>query len=97
MHQAITGICWKRYRRLAPLSVCLNVGLLPQLTARLSETADGHCSSLLYAAGIMKTVRKGLEVLAGSEAYDQLLKMRGKMKFTINLNDYGKTDRDCSE
>jgi hypothetical protein len=38
-------------------------------------------------AGISETVRKGLELLAASEAYDQLLKMRGKMKFSINLNE----------
>jgi hypothetical protein len=38
-------------------------------------------------AGISDTVRKGLELLAAGEAYDQLLKMRGKMKFSINLNE----------
>jgi hypothetical protein len=38
-------------------------------------------------AGISETVRKGLELLAATEAYDQLLKMRGKMKFSINLNE----------
>ena len=37
--------------------------------------------------GISETVRKGLELLAAGEAYDQLLKMRGKMKFSINLNE----------
>jgi hypothetical protein len=38
-------------------------------------------------AGISETVRKGLELLAASEAYDQLLKLRGKMKISINLNE----------
>jgi hypothetical protein len=38
-------------------------------------------------AGISDTVRKGLELLAASEAYDQLLKMSGKMKFSTNLNE----------
>ena len=38
-------------------------------------------------ASISETVRKGLKLLAASEAYDQLLKMRGKMKFSINLNE----------
>ena len=38
-------------------------------------------------AGISDTVRKGFELLAAGEAYDQLLKMRGKMKFSINLNE----------
>jgi post-segregation antitoxin (ccd killing protein) len=39
------------------------------------------------SAGVSETVRKGLERLAASEAYDQLLKMRGKMKFSIKLNE----------
>jgi len=38
-------------------------------------------------AGISETVRKGLELLAATEAYDQLLKMRGKVKFSVNLNE----------
>jgi hypothetical protein len=38
-------------------------------------------------AGISETVRKGLELLAASEAYDQLLKMRGKVKFSVDLNE----------
>ncbi|HUY39322.1 MAG TPA: hypothetical protein VMV13_10850 [Candidatus Binataceae bacterium] len=37
--------------------------------------------------GISGTVRKGLELLAASQAYDQLLKMRGKVKFTIALDE----------
>jgi hypothetical protein len=38
-------------------------------------------------AGISGTVRKGLEVLVANEAYDQLLKMRGKVKFSVDLNE----------
>jgi hypothetical protein len=38
-------------------------------------------------AGISETVRTGLELLAASEAYDRLLKMRGKIKFSIGLNE----------
>jgi hypothetical protein len=44
-------------------------------------------------AGVSETVRKGLELLAASEAYDGLLKMRGKVKFSIDLNELRK-DRD---
>ncbi len=44
-------------------------------------------------AGVSETVRKGLELLAASEAYDQLLKMRGKLKFSIDLDELRK-DRD---
>ena len=35
-------------------------------------------------AGITETVRKGLE--AANDAYDQLLKMRGKVKFSVDLD-----------
>jgi hypothetical protein len=38
-------------------------------------------------AGVSETVRKGLELLAASEAYDGLLKMRGKVKFSLDLNE----------
>jgi len=37
-------------------------------------------------AGISGTVRRGLELLAASEAYDRLLAMRGKVKFSIALS-----------
>ncbi len=36
-------------------------------------------------AGVSETVRRGLELLAASEAYDGLLKKRGKVKFSIDL------------
>jgi hypothetical protein len=38
-------------------------------------------------AGVSETVRKGLELLAASEAYDRLLKMRGKVKFSVDLSE----------
>ncbi len=38
-------------------------------------------------AGVSETVRKGLELLAASEAYDGLLKMRGKVKFSVDLKE----------
>jgi hypothetical protein len=38
-------------------------------------------------AGVTETVRKGLELLAASEAYDGLLKMRGKVKFSVDLSE----------
>lgn len=38
-------------------------------------------------AGITETVRKGLELLAASEVYDRLLKMRGKVKFSVDLSE----------
>ncbi len=35
--------------------------------------------------GVTETVRQGLELLAAAEAYDQLLKLRGSVKFSIDL------------
>ena len=34
-------------------------------------------------SGATPTVRKGLELLAARDAYDQLLKMRGRVKFSL--------------
>lgn len=35
--------------------------------------------------GVTATVRKGLELLAAGEAFEQLAALRGKVKFTIDL------------
>ena len=37
-------------------------------------------------AGVTETVRKGLELLAASSACDRLLKLRGKVRFTLDLD-----------
>ena len=44
-------------------------------------------------AGIGETVRKGLELLVASDAYDELLKMRGKVKFSVDLNELREDQR----
>jgi hypothetical protein len=44
-------------------------------------------------AGVSETVRKGLELLAANDAYERLLKMRGKAKFSVNLNKLRKDRR----
>jgi hypothetical protein len=38
-------------------------------------------------AGISETVRKGLELLADGEAYDRLLRTRGKVTFSVDLDE----------
>lgn len=38
-------------------------------------------------AGISESVRKGLELLVATHAYDGLLRMRGKVKFSVDLNE----------
>lgn len=35
--------------------------------------------------GITGTIRRGLEILAAADAYETLLRMRGKVKFRTNL------------
>lgn len=37
--------------------------------------------------GVSDTVQKALELLAAQDAYDQLLKMEGKLKLSINLDE----------
>ena len=44
-------------------------------------------------AGISDTVRKGLELLVANDAYDRLLKMRGKVKFSVDLDELRKDRR----
>ena len=42
--------------------------------------------------GITQTVRAGLELIAASRAYDRLLKMRGRVRFSRTLEEL-KADR----
>jgi hypothetical protein len=37
--------------------------------------------------GLTPAIRKGLETIAATEAYEALRKLRGKVKFSINLKD----------
>jgi hypothetical protein len=37
--------------------------------------------------GKTEVIRKGLEAMAASDAYDQLRKLRGKERFSISLED----------
>jgi len=43
--------------------------------------------------GITPTIRRGLELLAASQAYEELRKFRGKYKFSINLKELRKDRR----
>jgi hypothetical protein len=56
----------------------ITVHVPEQLLARAQKAAG---------AGITETVRRGLELLAASEAYEGLRKMRGRVKFSIDLNE----------
>jgi len=40
--------------------------------------------------GVTATVRRGLELLAASTAYDELRKLRGQVKFSIKLRELRK-------
>jgi hypothetical protein len=44
-------------------------------------------------AGISETVRKGLELIAARDAYEGLRKLRGKVKFSIDLAELRKDKR----
>jgi hypothetical protein len=44
-------------------------------------------------AGITPTIRQGLELVAAGRAYDQLRRMRGRVKLTIDLDEL-RRDRD---
>ena len=37
--------------------------------------------------GITPTIRKGLELVAASRAYQQLRRLRGKVRFSVDLED----------
>jgi hypothetical protein len=43
-------------------------------------------------SGITQTVRTGLQLVAASQAYDRLLELRGKVKFSLTLEEL-KADR----
>ena len=58
-------------RRLKKLTV-----LVPEILLRRAKRAT--------KSGATPTVRKGLELLAARDAYDQLLKMRGRVKFRLS-------------
>ena len=49
--------------------------VVPRETLRRAQRAT--------KAGATPTVRKGLELLAARDAYDHLLKMRGRVKFSL--------------
>jgi len=52
-----------------------------------------HKAQKAARAGVSETVRRGLELLAASEAYDGLLKMQGKVKFSVDLSELRKDRR----
>jgi hypothetical protein len=43
--------------------------------------------------GITETVLRGLEILAARDAYEGLRKLRGKVKFSVDLNELRKDKR----
>jgi hypothetical protein len=43
-------------------------------------------AQIAACGGISDTVREGLELLVANDTYDRLLKMRGKVKFSIPIS-----------
>jgi hypothetical protein len=52
---------------------------LPEDLLRKAQQCTGE--------GVTATVRRGLELLAASTAYNRLQQLRGKVKFSIKLKD----------
>jgi hypothetical protein len=52
---------------------------VPSLLLKRAREATGQ--------GITETVRRGLESLAASKVYQELLKMRGKYRFSLDLKE----------
>ena len=53
--------------------------MLPKALVQRATRATG--------VGITPTIRKGLEAMAASEAYDHLRKLRGKVRLSIDVDD----------
>lgn len=55
---------------------------IPQDLLRKAQKSTGE--------GVTATVRRGLELLAASTAYEELRKLRGQVKFSIKLKELRK-------
>jgi hypothetical protein len=55
---------------------------IPQDLLRKAQKSTGE--------GVTATVRRGLELLAASTAYEELRKLRGRVKFSIKLKELRK-------
>lgn len=53
-----------------------------ELPSDLLKTATGATG-----LGLTPTIRKGLELVAAADAYEKLCALRGKVPFSINLDD----------
>ncbi len=53
--------------------------MLPEDLVRRATRASG--------LGLTPTIRKGLESIAAAEAYDGLLRLRGKLKLNLNVDE----------
>ena len=57
-----------------------------KITVRVSDELLAR-AQMIAAAGITEAVRRGLELPANSEAYEAVRKLRGKVRFSIDLGD----------
>jgi hypothetical protein len=55
---------------------------IPQDLLRKAQKSTGE--------GVTATVRRGLELLAASTAYEELRKLRGRVKFSVKLRELRK-------
>ena len=73
-------VLWYQYWYIRSMSANRKITLeLPEDLLRKAQECTGE--------GVTATIRRGLELLATSTAYDELQKLRGKVKFSVKLKD----------
>ena len=73
--------------------LCLGMDAKRKITVQVSNDLLSKAQRAT-GADVSETVRKGLELLAAGEAYNGLLKMRGKVNFSIDFSKL-REDRTC--
>jgi hypothetical protein len=63
-----------------------------KITVRVSTDLLARAQQV-SGAGISETVRQGLEALVAKWAYGELLKLKGKVKFSVDLDELRKDRR----
>ena len=61
-----------------------NAKKIKKVTAHLPEDLLARAQKAT-GEGITETLRRGLQLVSASEAYDNLRRLRGKVKFSIDL------------
>src|ERR1041384_4420186 len=68
-----------RYNKLMPQEMRKVTVMLPKDLVDRATRASG--------LGVTPTIRKGLQAIAASDAYERILRRRGKVRFTIDVDE----------